>query len=119
MLESKSLTRKAEQAVMAAIESHDAHGARTKRFSLLFVGSALLHVVAVLAILRSWSSGPTRQAAKEIKAVAKKTVKDVQVVRLELAVSPLTADEAIKAATAEINVTDSDAVKPASAQESP
>jgi hypothetical protein len=97
MLESQSLTQKAEQAVVAMIESHDAHRSSTRRFSLLFVGSALLHAVAVIALLRSWGTGSVK-SAKQAQSEPPKLAEQVQVVRLELAVSRQSASEAIELA---------------------
>jgi hypothetical protein len=99
-LEPHSLTQKAEQAVVAIIESHDAHRSRTRRFSLLFVASALLHVIAVIALLRSWGGGPVKQAERK-EPEQPQTVEAVQVVRLELAVSQQSANEVIKLAGTE------------------
>lgn len=99
-MESQSLTQKAEQAVVAMMESHDAHLSRTRRFSLLFVGSALLHVVAVIALLRSWGSGPSKSVIHR-EPEPPQVVEAVQVVRLELAVSQQSASEVLQLAKAE------------------
>jgi hypothetical protein len=101
MLESHSLTQKAEQAVVAMIEAHDAHRSTTRRFSLLFVGSALLHIVAVIALLRSWGSGPVKSTARA-EPEHPQIVEDIQVVRLELAVSQQSASEAIQLTKADV-----------------
>ena len=109
-MESQSLSQKAEQAVVAMMESHDAHRSRTRRFSLLFVGSALLHVVAGIALLRSWSTGPTKQVT-HVEPEPPKIVEDVQVVRLELAVSKQSASDAIKMASAESSAVPTDTLQ--------
>lgn len=102
-MESQSLTQKAEQAVVAMMESHDVHRSRTRRFSLLFVGSALLHVVAVIALLRSWGTTPVKPV-RPVEPERPTVVEDVQVVRLELSVSTKSASEAIKLATTEMDL---------------
>jgi hypothetical protein len=100
-LESQSLSQKAEQAVVAIMESHDAHRTRTRRFGLLFTGSALLHVVAGIALLRSWGGGPLQQAPVAEVRTDPVASDDVQVVRLELAVSRQSAQEVLRVATTE------------------
>jgi hypothetical protein len=80
---------------------------RVNRLSLLFVGSAVLHVVAAYALLRSWDfSGPTpvEQVAAQTETPAVEEV--VQVVRLELAVAPASENAIIKLAKAESSVED-------------
>jgi hypothetical protein len=80
---------------------------RVNRLSMLFVGSAVLHVVAAYALLRSWDfSGPTpvEQVVAQAETAAVEEV--VQVVRLELAVAPASENAIIKLAKAESSVED-------------
>jgi hypothetical protein len=96
-LSSLSLEKKAKQAVAAAIESHDgARKRRPNRLGLLWAGSALLHVVAVIALLHSWDSAPSK-AMKRPAPVVQIAVDEIQVVRLELAVESVRNGEIVNA----------------------
>ncbi len=81
---------------------------RANRLGLLFVGSALLHMVAAIALLRSWDfSGPApiQQVVTQMESPAVEEV--VQVVRLELAVAPASENAIIKLTKAESAVEES------------
>ncbi len=69
---------------------------RPNRLGLLWAGSALLHVVAVIALLRSWDSAPSR-SVKSSAPVAQIAVDEIQVVRLELAVATVLDGEVVNA----------------------
>ena len=69
---------------------------RPNRLGLLWAGSALLHVVAVIALLRSWDSTPP-PSVKRPAAVAQVAVDELQVVRLELAVATVRDGEVVNA----------------------
>ena len=100
-MSSFSLEQKAKQAVAAAIESRDgARKRRPNRLGLLWAGSALLHVVAVIALLHSWDSAPP-PVVKRPAAVAQVAVDEIQVVRLELAVESVSDGEIVNAVHSE------------------
>lgn len=82
---------------------------RVNRLSLLFVGSATLHVVAAYALLRSWDfSGYMTVEQQVIVQTETPAVEEiVQVVRLELAVAPASENAIIKLAKAESSVEES------------
>lgn len=69
---------------------------RPNRLGLLWAGSALLHVVAVIALLRSWDSAPPR-STKPSAPVTQAAADEIQVVRLELAVATLRDGEVVNA----------------------
>lgn len=103
-MSSLNLEQKAKHAVAAAITARDAaRNPGSSRLGLLFVGSALLHVVAVIALLHSWGSG-SPPAVKRVAPIAQQVVDEVQVVRLELAVAPASESEIVKLASAASSV---------------
>ncbi len=99
-MSSLTLEQKAKQLVAAAIHSRDAaRKPGLPRLGMLFVGSALLHIVAVIALFHSWDTG-SLQTVKHDAPVAQRVVEEVPVVRLELAVAPASASEIAKATEA-------------------